>query len=42
MFKTPNDRLGICLMSLRSILVLFVVSSVSATVVFLFGLVFGL
>lgn len=41
MFKTPNDRLGIWLMSLRSILVLFVVSSISATDVFLFGLAFS-
>lgn len=41
MVNPSNDRIGICLMSLRSILVLVVVCSVSATVVFLFGLVFS-
>lgn len=41
MLNSSNDRIEICLMSLRSILVLFVVSSVSATVVFLFGLAFS-
>lgn len=40
MSDSPNERIRAFLQTIRSVMILFIVSSVCATVIFIFGFVF--